>query len=199
MPYHHGDLRQALLHQALAALATQPASELSLRDFAAHIGVSHSAAYRHFPDKKALLDAVAEEGFRQFRDRLRSATSPRAVKRLEAMFSLYLAFGLEQPNLYRLMFGPGFLERVSVPATDANAREAFATLLETVQAAQAAKALRPASAFLMSQTIWATLHGLTLFALDGELDPAGAQLAVNGAWKFLFDGLGLPPKRAGRR
>ena len=60
-PYHHGNLRPALLAAAERALAR--GGELSLRELAREIGVSHAAPRRHFPDKQALLDALALDGF----------------------------------------------------------------------------------------------------------------------------------------
>lgn len=200
MAYHHGDLRQALVREALKALRTAPGEEISLRALAAAAGVSHTAAYRHFPDKRALLDAVAEEGFREFTRQLRA---PRAkaspLRRLEAMAAAYLSFGQHEPQLYRLMFGPGFLDRVSAQATDAAAREAFSELLDAVQAAQADGSLKAGSAFLISQTIWALLHGITLFALDGELTPEGAGQVGTSGWRFLLDGLRTAGKPQAQR
>ena len=57
--YHHGDLRAALIARATEVIATGGVDALSLRELARDIGVSHGAPGRHFPDKQALLDAVA--------------------------------------------------------------------------------------------------------------------------------------------
>ncbi|PLS69654.1 MAG: hypothetical protein CV045_00830 [Cyanobacteria bacterium M5B4] len=62
--YHHGDLKQALISAALEVVAQEGAKNLSLRQVAKRVGVSHNAPYRHFPDRDALLAALAEEGFR---------------------------------------------------------------------------------------------------------------------------------------
>ncbi|HRF96152.1 MAG TPA: helix-turn-helix domain-containing protein, partial [Aggregatilineales bacterium] len=61
--YHHGDLRNALLVGATEMLAQEGVHGLSLRQVAKHIGVSHNAPYQHFPDKEALIAAIAEQGF----------------------------------------------------------------------------------------------------------------------------------------
>src|ERR1700741_2439858 len=62
-PYHHGDLRDALVQAAQRILETDGLAALSLRAVARRAGVSPAAPYHHFPDKQALLDAVAERGF----------------------------------------------------------------------------------------------------------------------------------------
>ena len=61
--YHHGNLRAALLAAAEDTLARRGARDLSLRELAREAGVSHAAPRRHFVDKQALLDALAEDGF----------------------------------------------------------------------------------------------------------------------------------------
>ena len=60
--YHHGDLRAALIATALELLEKRDADDIGLREVARHVGVSATAIYRHFPDKDALLLAVAHEG-----------------------------------------------------------------------------------------------------------------------------------------
>src|SRR5919198_104925 len=72
-PYHHGALREALLEQAERTVRERGADALSLRELAREVGVSHGAPRRHFPDRQALLDAVAEAGFERLGVELRSA------------------------------------------------------------------------------------------------------------------------------
>ena len=64
--YHHGDLRKALLDDAVKLLREEGEAGLSMRNLAARAGVSRTAAYHHFEGKHALLCAVAEEGFKRF-------------------------------------------------------------------------------------------------------------------------------------
>src|SRR5215468_2671037 len=68
--YHHGNLRRALLDEALATIAADGPEALTLREIGARLGVSRTALYRHFADKEALLEAVATEGFRTLREEL---------------------------------------------------------------------------------------------------------------------------------
>ena len=64
-PYHHGDLRHALLDEALRTIQTHGVEHLTLRTMGEGLGVSRSALYRHFADKQALLATVGSEGFRK--------------------------------------------------------------------------------------------------------------------------------------
>src|SRR6187455_880200 len=72
-PYHHGNLRRALLDEALATIRTGGVDALTLREIGGRVGVSRTALYRHFADKRALLAAVATEGFRTLRQQLVAA------------------------------------------------------------------------------------------------------------------------------
>ena len=65
--YHHGNLRRALLDEALRTIQTQGVEHLTLRTVSERLGVSRSALYRHFADKQALLATVGKEGFRMLR------------------------------------------------------------------------------------------------------------------------------------
>ncbi len=107
-PYHHGDLRRALIEAALALVTEEQDWAFSLREVARRAGVSHNAPYNHFPEKRDLLGAVAAAGFEALRERMRTAvagvTSPPAA--LLASAKAYVNAGVENPALYRLMFGP---------------------------------------------------------------------------------------------
>src|ERR1700759_4947056 len=93
-PYHHGDLREALISAAMSAVETGGPEALSLRDLAQSLGVSSAAPYRHFPDRKALLDEVAARGFADldaaYRAARDGAADPRAALREPARAYLNL-------------------------------------------------------------------------------------------------------------
>ena len=123
--YHHGDLREALVRAARTILEKQGLAALSLRGAARGAGVSPAAPYHHFPDKHALLDAVAAQGF----DALTSAMEKRMAKqkspsaRLDASGVGYVVFALENPALFRLMFGgDGQQSSASAPLIEARDR-----------------------------------------------------------------------------
>ena len=104
-PYHHGDLRDALIAAAQDIMETEGLAALSLRAVSRRAGVSPAAPYHHFPDKQALLDAVAERGF----DALTSAMTERmdragdSAARLDASGIGYVAFAVANPALFGLM------------------------------------------------------------------------------------------------
>src|ERR1700759_2357082 len=72
-PYHHGNLRTALLAAAEDTLRERGVQALSLRELAREVGVSHAAPRRHFEARQALLDALAEAGFERLGSELRAA------------------------------------------------------------------------------------------------------------------------------
>ncbi|WP_370964280.1 TetR/AcrR family transcriptional regulator [Amycolatopsis sp. cg9] len=106
-PYHHGNLRSALLDQAERALAEGGPAALSLRGLARELGVSHSAPRQHFADKQALLDALALRGLRRLGDELDEGLG-RAKgdfeARLTAFAQVYVGFATRFPALLALVF-----------------------------------------------------------------------------------------------
>src|ERR671918_777489 len=93
-PYHHGNLRRALLDEALATIRAEGVDGLTLREIGSRVGVSRTALYRHFADKRALLAAVATEGFRTLRQQLAAAWEEggRQRRALDAMGIAYVRF-----------------------------------------------------------------------------------------------------------
>ena len=146
-PYHHGDLRAALLDAADALLE---AGEVSLREAARRAGVSPAAAYRHFADKEALLAALAARHFAQFGAALAGAG-------IRAQGPAYVRFALERPGRFRLMFGPLLCRAGAHPELRAAADAAFAALTRAAGGREA------------GIRAWALVHGLAHLMLDGAL------------------------------
>src|SRR5688500_4347412 len=136
--YHHGNLRRALLDEALAIIRADGVEGVTLRDIGARLGVSRTALYRHFADKRALLAAVATEGFRMLREQLIAAWEDRGRgdAAFHAMGVAYVRFAVDNPAHYRVIFGgvvdPGGKE----PELEAEARGAFQSLVDAVVALQ---------------------------------------------------------------
>jgi AcrR family transcriptional regulator len=173
-PYHHGDLRRALVAAARALLEESGPEALSLRDVARRVGVSHSAPYRHFPTKQALLAAVAAEGFAALSARM--AAVPTATG-LAAGFRCYLGFAREQPGLFRLMFD-GTVEKSADPALRAASEQSYDGLRHAVHR------IAPAADRAAVATVWTQMHGLALVTISGQL---AEDLVRDGGLEALAD------------
>jgi AcrR family transcriptional regulator len=168
--YHHGNLRRALLDEALVTIRHDGVEGVTLRDIGARLGVSRTALYRHFADKGALLAAVATEGFRLLRQHLLDAwESGRNDAAFHDMGVAYVRFAVDNPSHYRVMFG-GFLERrPPEPELQVEAKGAFQALVDAVAALQRDGFLRKDDPVLAARHIWALVHGIAMLAIDGLL------------------------------
>jgi len=173
--YHHGDLRRALLQEALVTIRSEGVEGLTLREIGARLGVSRTALYRHFADKAALLEAVATEGFRSFREQLLAAweAAGHGIAGLDAMGLAYVRFAVANPAHYRVMFG-GFVEpkerQTELAAEAAGALHALEGALGELQRNGLVRGEDTAT---MARFVWAVVHGVARFAIDGQLrDPA---------------------------
>ena len=167
--YHHGDLRDALVRAGRTILEKDGLAALSLRRAARSAGVSPAAPYHHFPDKQALLDAIATQGFdaltSAMETRMANETDPNA--RLDASGVGYVAFAVENPALFQLMFSARELELSSNAALMKAGERAYAVL----QAAVAATSPDGAASPLVCLRLWALVHGIAKLLLEGGVKP----------------------------
>ena len=175
-PYHHGNLRRGLLDEALATIRAHGIDGLTLREIGARLGVSRTALYRHFADKRALLAAVATEGFRMLREQLVTAWEQggRSPAAFEAMGVAYVRFAAANPAHYRVMFG-GFVDpNACDPELATEAAGAFQALVDALVALQRAAIVRGDDSVLMARYVWSVVHGVAMLAIDGQLREPGA-------------------------
>ena len=160
-PYHHGNLRQALLEAALVILEREGEAGLGLRDLARAVGVSPAAPYRHFDSRAALLEALAVTGYQRFTRMMESIASNDMLDPMTAMGRTYVKFALDNPNLFRLMFSP-VLRRDNRPGLQMAAQAAYQTLRHvTGQDVDTGRVAALAA--------WARVHGLAVLLLDGQI------------------------------
>lgn len=179
-PYHHGDLRRAIVRAALEILRETQSLEFSLRELARRAGVSHNAPYKHFADKRELFAAVSAAGFETLTKRMAHEVArldnPR--DQLFAMLRAYIDHGVENPALYSLMFG-GYLSgpNRSRPTIElAEAEKTKSLLAKVIVAGGLGRAMsdtsrnerKIAGAIL---ACWSLVHGLTLLLADGLVGP----------------------------
>ena len=179
-PYHHGNLRRALLEQAERTVRERGAQDLSLRELARDVGVSHAAPRRHFPDRQALLDALAEAGFDRLGHELRDAVDGAGEDfqaRLRATATAYIRFATADPALLELMFAGKHREAGAVDPSDAPAgalqaaaERAFSILLELIEQGQADGALEPGEPERVGLVLFATIQGIAALVTGGMVD-----------------------------
>lgn len=190
--YHHGDLRRAMIDTALEMLGEEGGWQFTLRELARRAGVSHTASYKHFPDKAALLGELALVGFEQLRSALLEARPEPAAGLRDALLEMsraYVRFGTANPNLYRLMFSAD-----APKAANARLREggqaALEVLIELIASGQREGWLRVRDVRGQAGAAWAQLHGVTLLTIDGRfgpdiIGPGGGDVAL----EVLLEGL----------
>jgi AcrR family transcriptional regulator len=189
-PYHHGNLRAALLEQAELTLSERGAQALSLRQLAREIGVSHAAPRRHFPDRQALLDALAEDGFDRLGDALARAVQCAGAAfgaRLHALGQAYISFATRHAALLELMFAGK--QRPGADSVRESGDRAFATPLAVIVEAQAAGELQAGDPGRVAIVAFATLQGLAAMANGGMIEAAPVDAVVTDAIDQLLDGL----------
>lgn len=167
--YHHGDLRAALLEVGLRLLAERDVEGVSLREMAREVGVSATSVYRHFPDKAALMRALAREGLDRLANAQRNAASGKeGAASFAATGRAYVRFALANPALFRLIF----TSSAQLQATG----EVEALQMLRANAAEALPANAPPGiAEAGALRAWSLVHGLAMLMLDGQL-PAHDQL-----------------------
>lgn len=138
--YHHGDLRAALLEAAGRIVEKSGPAGLSVREAARRAGVSHNAPYRHFPDREALLAALADQGAGQLDEALKDLPPARMAR-------AYVRFARAHPERFRLMFAGRRQPRLEAR---------FAVAYQPLGPRAAAAA-------------WSLVHGLALLLVEGHL------------------------------
>jgi AcrR family transcriptional regulator len=176
-PYHHGDLKQALLAEALAQISVNGAQALSLREVARATGVSHTSAYRHFPNKESVLATIAEQGFSTLTDMMRAASNMHLDDPVEGLLAsgiAYVDFAVTFPEHLQVMFGGLITSKGEYPSLLAASLNAFGVLEALVRAGQDLGLIRGSEARVVALAAWAQVHGLALLIASGELGPAPA-------------------------
>lgn len=186
--YHHGNLRAALLDAGMALLATRALDELSLREMARAVGVSATAVYRHFPDKRALLAALSGEGLAKLASAQRAAFAAAGggPAGFEATGRAYVRFALANPALFRLIFSnppPRDAHGARGDACDSRSGRGDALTAPLDEVGEAMALLRGNAAGLappgtdpdmLALRAWSLAHGLAMLMLDGQVPTAEA-------------------------
>jgi AcrR family transcriptional regulator len=188
--YHHGNLRATLLVSAERLLAEVGPAELSLRELARQAGVSHGAPRQHFPDKQALLDALAVQGFDRLGVELAAALHGRTgpfADRLEAFAQAWVGFATAHPTLLELMFASK--NRPAAAELRAVADRAFALPSAMIADAQRAGEITGGDSDRVAMAIFATLQGIAALVTSGMSGERPVPALVGDTIRTLVDGL----------
>jgi AcrR family transcriptional regulator len=169
-PYRHGNLPAALLAAARQILDENGLQAVGLRETARRVGVSATAAYRHFTNKEDLLASVAAQGFHELAASMQNAT--RGANPLVRAGLAYIEFANQNPGLFRLMFGPVLAERTKYPALQAASAEVEGLLLRGVTDIDP----RPLDSNHAAMAAWGLVHGLAHLIVDGLLPSTRATI-----------------------
>lgn len=191
-PYHHGNLRHALIETALTMLDEDRNWTFTVREVARRTGVSHAAPYKHFRDREELLRELARIGFVQLGKTMRNAmTSAQSSSRMQfmAVAQACIAFASAKSGLYCLMFSSDADKTVDPQLHDA-AMSTFGILLELLEKGQRDGSFRQGAIAAQAAASWAQVHGLAMLAINGQLleDKVGPE-PIRAALNVLLDGV----------
>ncbi|MBC8368195.1 TetR/AcrR family transcriptional regulator [bacterium] len=191
--YHHGDLRAALIGEAVDMIADGGVESLTMRDISGRLGVSRAAPYRHFPKKSDLLVAVAASGFEGLRDRMQAmdAAAPRSsVERVRRLGEEYVRFAIENPAQYRLMYGKEALSRQDLPVLREAANAIFDHLVLVIRAHQKSGGIKRQDPRMMAFVAWSSVHGLASLIIEGQiLTEIDVDELIRQTTRTLLDGM----------
>ena len=176
-PYHHGDLRDALIGAGLQLIEEKGIKGLTLREIGAAIGVSRMAAYRHFSDKAALLAAISEAGFMRFANALEAAKASADAdfrSQLSALALSYVRFAAQHRAHYEVMFSSAVDVSEPIRRASEAAKRAFGVLEQTIREGQRNGDVREGDSVTLARHVWAHVHGISTLRLEPDLSEHGA-------------------------
>lgn len=182
-PYHHGDLRRALVDAARRLLEAEGPSALSLRAVAREAGVSPAAPYHHFKDKAQLLEAVAQEGWDTLNAQMAEAKArDSSPHQLTSLGIAYVCFARENPALYRVMYDM-VREKESLPDDMQENEDSAYCLVRDTMIEQGADPAAEVDLELATIAAWCGAHGLAEMAGFKQFEPL--KDALGGERAFL--------------
>jgi len=171
--YHHGNLKDSLIEEALKMIESDGIKSVTLRELTNRLGTSRSAVYRHYGSKDELFVAVIRAGLQKLDDSVHPLLIEEqdVRERLYKMGKAYISFAIANPNLYRVIFGE-VLQKHREENCDINKQEdaaGFHELVKLVLVAQEDGLMRQDDAFLQATVIWSMMHGLSNLLIDGHI------------------------------
>ena len=186
-PYHHGDLRRALVAAALEQIESGSGPQLNLRATAERVGVSNAAPYRHFKSREALLAAALAEGFQELTQCEEAARAACAdpVDALKACGMAYIDFATRRPHLYRLMYSPE-INYACHPSLVEAGGQSMAVLYAAVSDCRTLIGFEESDIGWLSRQAHSMVHGVASLYVNGFFGPRMTREALDAqADRFL--------------
>lgn len=193
-PYHHGNLRQALLDEAATVLERDGAEAISFRGLARALGVSHAAPGHHFADRNELLAELAADGYAGLADAMSdnmAGVEPAGWRR--AIGEAYIRFGVANPERYRMMFASRLdhdcSERLRIESS-----RAYMVLLTAAYGKTPEVDPADYEVAIPELTAWSIVHGSMMLWLDGQIGSMSEAAFLEAAVEMVarFDETPLP-------
>ena len=195
LPYHHGNLREALLARAKEFVEHAGVEGLSLRQLARDLGVSHAAPGKHFRDKQALLDALALDGFRELNARMTAGSEAAGDhrSRFVRIAGTYVDFAVSHPVLLAVMHSTKHHPDASDELRSIG-EAGMRIARELITEAQDAGELASGDVERLALVCFVSLHGAALLAAGNLLDGASVDDLTVATTDLLWAGMvaGLP-------
>ena len=195
-PYHHGDLREALIAATRRLVMERGAENFTLADACRVAGVTTAAPYRHFRSKQEILEEIVSRGFEELTRRAMAVIAekgPGTLGAIIAMGQTYVAFAVSETALFRLMFGqdPALKTAAHVAGTG---HACFANLIEQITLYCRKNRVR-GDAQEIAMRLWTFVHGAASLMIDKDYLEMAPQLDVNSLIANAAPGLlGAPPR-----
>lgn len=183
-PFHHGNLRNALLEGVRELVEANGPDGVTLAAAARHAGVSAAAPYKHFRDRSDLMRTAVCEGMERLRVRMADAYARHPPATLEAIAAIgvaYIAFARAEPGMFRLIFSLTETHEQTPELTE-RGRETFAVVLNAT-AAYLGKAPDEEVTGHSAYQLWAAVHGHSFLVLDCKVSGA-AQTLTDDVFAF---------------
>ena len=174
--YHHGNLRLALIEAALEQIKNKGVEALSLRGLARTLNVSQTAPYRHFKDKNSLLVEIASQAFDELYHVCSTTLSqlPHNLQHSQPTTNIiyhigmtYLDYAINNPEKYKLMFGPSVQNRRNYEHLIHAGGRSFQVLLDQVELGIRKGEFIDREPLILAHTLWTQVHGSASLVLDG--------------------------------
>ncbi|MDR6988196.1 AcrR family transcriptional regulator [Paenarthrobacter nitroguajacolicus] len=198
-PYHHGNLREALLERAMETIEEVGVDGLSLRQLARDVNVSHGAPAKHFRDKQALIDALALAGFESMNGLIRAASASDGDlrDRFVSVGKAYVDFAVAHPALLTVMYSTKHHPDSSTELRSTGEQGILVAQAMIIEA-QEAGIIAAGDPQTLAMVCFVSLHGAALLAAGKHLDGATVEDVVIATTDTLWAGMtaGVPAAQA---